>query len=84
MIQPWLVGASFEPPQPWKRPTIGKLPSGPLAGVVFDPVRNELFNAARGGGAHLGARRLAVTDKRDLASALVATGFGYDAAELAK
>ena len=55
--------------------------AGPLAGVVFDPVRDELFSAARGGGAHLGARRLAVTDKRDLATALVATGFGYVAAQ---
>ena len=55
--------------------------AGPLAGVVFDPLRDELFSAARGGGAHLGDRRLAVTDKRDLSSALIATGFGYDAAQ---
>ncbi|MEK6226728.1 MAG: inositol monophosphatase family protein [Chloroflexota bacterium] len=55
--------------------------AGPLAGVVFDPLRDELFSAARGGGAHLADRRLAVTDKRDLASALIATGFGYGAAE---
>jgi len=55
--------------------------AGQLAGVVFDPLRDELFSAARGGGAHLGDRRLAVTDKRDLASALIATGFGYDAAQ---
>jgi len=55
--------------------------AGPLAGVVFDPLRDELFAAARGGGAHLGDRRLAVTDKRDLSSALIATGFGYDAAQ---
>jgi myo-inositol-1(or 4)-monophosphatase len=54
---------------------------GPLAAVVFDPVRDELFSATRGGGARLGERRLAVTDKRDLASALIATGFGYDAAQ---
>jgi myo-inositol-1(or 4)-monophosphatase len=54
---------------------------GPLAGVVFDPLRDELFSAARGGGAHLGDRRLVVSDKRDLASALIATGFGYDAAQ---
>jgi myo-inositol-1(or 4)-monophosphatase len=54
---------------------------GPLAGVVFDPLHNELFSAARGAGAHLGERRLAVTDKRDLASALIATGFGYVAAQ---
>ena len=56
---------------------------GPLAGVVFDPMRDELFSAARGGGAHLGDRRLAITDKRDLASALIATGFGYVAAQRA-
>jgi myo-inositol-1(or 4)-monophosphatase len=55
--------------------------AGPLAGVVFDPVRGELFHAMRGGGARLGERRLAVTDKSDLASALIATGFGYDAGQ---
>jgi myo-inositol-1(or 4)-monophosphatase len=55
--------------------------TGPLAGVVFDPLRDELFSTARGRGAHLGDRRLAVTDKRDLPSALIATGFGYGAAE---
>jgi myo-inositol-1(or 4)-monophosphatase len=55
--------------------------AGPLAGVVFDPLRDELFSAARGGGAHLGDRRLTVTDKRELASALLATGFGYGAAQ---
>ncbi|MGH2472026.1 MAG: inositol monophosphatase family protein [Candidatus Limnocylindria bacterium] len=57
--------------------------NGPLAAVVFDPVRDELFDATRGGGAQLGGLRLAVSDKRDLASALVATGFGYDAAQRA-
>ena len=51
--------------------------SGALAAVVLDPLRDELFSAARGGGAWLGDQRLRVGDKRDLASALVATGFGY-------
>ena len=55
--------------------------AGPLAGVVFDPTRDEIFSTARGGGAYLGERRLRVTDKRELASALIATGFGYDAAQ---
>ena len=54
---------------------------GPLAGVVYDPLRGELFSAARGSGARLGDARLAVTDKKDLASALIATGFGYVAAQ---
>jgi len=55
--------------------------AGALAGVVFDPLRDELFSASRGGGARLGDRRLAVTDRRDLASSLIATGFGYVAAQ---
>jgi myo-inositol-1(or 4)-monophosphatase len=54
---------------------------GPLAAVVLDPLRDELFTSVRGGGARLGGRRLAVSDKRDLASALVATGFAYGAAQ---
>jgi myo-inositol-1(or 4)-monophosphatase len=55
-------------------------PSGPLAGVVYDPLRGELFEATRGGGARCGGRALAVTQKADLATALVATGFAYVAA----
>jgi len=57
--------------------------AGALAGVVFDPLRDELWSAVRGGGAYLGERRLAVSDKRDLASALLATGFGYVAEQRA-
>lgn len=57
--------------------------NGALAGVVLDPLRDELWSAVRGGGAHLGERRLAVSDKRELPSALLATGFGYVAAQRA-
>ncbi|HEV2250806.1 MAG TPA: inositol monophosphatase family protein, partial [Candidatus Limnocylindria bacterium] len=56
---------------------------GALAGAVYDPVRGELFAAARGGGASLGGRALATTSVADPAMALVATGFSYDAAERA-
>ena len=49
------------------------------AGVVFAPAIAELFRAARGSGAWLGADRLAVSQTTD-AGALVATGFGYDPA----
>jgi myo-inositol-1(or 4)-monophosphatase len=51
--------------------------TGPLAAVVFDPLRDELFSAERGKGSSVGGRALHVTDKPDLASALVATGFSY-------
>ncbi len=50
-----------------------------LAAAVYAPASDELFTAARGGGAWLGARRLAVTDETP-AGALLATGFGYDPA----
>lgn len=55
---------------------------GALAGVVYDPVRDELFGAERGSGAHVSRgggtpRALRTTAVADLASALVATGFAY-------
>ena len=64
---------------------------GALAGVVFDPVRDELFAAQRGGGCSLSrypglnaptsetAREpLRIRDAADLSRSLIATGFGYD------
>ena len=51
---------------------------GGLAGVVHDPLAGETFTATRGGGAHLNGEPIAVNDHDDLATALVATGFGYD------
>lgn len=50
-----------------------------LAGAVYAPVFDELFTAARGEGAWLGAIRLAVNEETP-AGALLATGFGYDPA----
>jgi myo-inositol-1(or 4)-monophosphatase len=55
-----------------------------IAGVVIDVTRDEIFTAARGHGAHLDGRRLACRDSEDLATALVATGFGYDPARRAE
>jgi myo-inositol-1(or 4)-monophosphatase len=54
--------------------------SGIVASVVYDPSRDELFTAARGNGAWLGAQRLSVSRVAELARSLVATGFAYDAA----
>jgi myo-inositol-1(or 4)-monophosphatase len=54
---------------------------GDLAAVVFDPCRDEMFTASRGGGAWLDDRRLALTPSDDLAEALVGTGFSYVATE---
>jgi len=56
----------------------------PLVGVVHQPVTGETFEATAGRGAWLGGRRLAVNDPVALAEALVATGFGYAAADRAR
>lgn len=57
--------------------------AGAVAGVVYDPLRDELFTAARGGGATCNGAPLAVREATDLAQALIATGFSYDAEERA-
>lgn len=49
-----------------------------LLGVTFDPLRDELFSARRGGGAWLNGRRLVVSARGNLEEAVVATGFPYD------
>ena len=46
-------------------------------GVVYDPMRQEIFTAARGAGAHLENRRMRVSKQRTLEGALLATGFPY-------
>ena len=45
--------------------------------VVFDPMRSELFTAARGMGALLDGRRIRVSRQRTLDGALIGTGFPY-------
>ncbi len=47
-------------------------------GVVYDPLREELFEAQRGGGATLNGRVLRVSRVDELGAALLATGFPYD------
>ena len=52
-----------------------------VAGVVHDPTHGETFTAVLGAGAMCNGRALAVAGAADLATALVATGFAYDARE---
>ena len=52
-------------------------PDGPLCGLIYDPLRDELYRATRGGGARLGERTLRVSDTQELAGAFVSTGFPY-------
>jgi myo-inositol-1(or 4)-monophosphatase len=46
-----------------------------LAGVVYNPIYNELFAAARGEGATLNGKRIHVSQNRTLATSLLCTGF---------
>ncbi len=47
-------------------------------GVVFDPVRNELFTALKGKGAFLNGAKITTSEQSNLSGALLVTGFPYD------
>ncbi len=49
------------------------------AGVILDPVRGECFRVLAGEPATLDGMQLRASEREDLATALVATGFGYEA-----
>lgn len=46
-------------------------------GVIYDPVRNEIFSASRGKGAQLNERRIRVSKRNRLEECLFGTGFPY-------
>src|SRR5260370_42596272 len=50
-------------------------------GIVYDPMRDELFSAERGEGASLNGRRIQVSPVNGLSAALLCTGFPYDVRE---
>ena len=45
--------------------------------VVYDPNRNDLFTATRGGGAYLNDKRIRVSHRTKLQDSLIATGFPF-------
>ena len=46
-------------------------------GVIYDPVRNDLFTATRGRGAFLNDRRIRVSRRQHLRDCLIGTGFPF-------
>lgn len=46
-------------------------------GVIYDPLRDDLFTAEKGGGATLNNRRIRVSKQTDLSTALIGTGFPF-------
>ena len=49
-----------------------------IVGVVYDPVRDELFVAEKGKGAYVHGTRMSISDETELGESLVATGFPTD------
>ncbi len=49
-----------------------------VLGLVYDPMREEMFTALRGEGAFLNERTIKVSSVEELDKSLVATGFPYD------
>lgn len=49
-----------------------------ILGVVYDPLRDEVFTSQAGQGAWCNGRQMRVAPTASLASALVSTGFPYD------
>jgi len=54
-----------------------------VLGVVYDPMRDELFTAQKGAGAYLNNKRIKVSDTKRLSESLLATGFAYGVKEAA-
>jgi myo-inositol-1(or 4)-monophosphatase len=56
--------------------SIGFMDHGDLVhGVIYDPLRDELFTASKGDGAFVNDRRMRVSKRESLAGALLCTGF---------
>ena len=52
-----------------------------IAGVVYDPIKNEFFEAQRGQGARCNGEPITVGNREELNEALIVTGFPYDRRE---
>jgi myo-inositol-1(or 4)-monophosphatase len=62
--------------------SIGVQVNGRMAhGVVYDPLRDELFTASRGAGAQLDDHKIRVSGQKELEFALVGTGFPFRQAD---
>lgn len=62
--------------------SIGLLIDGiPQVGVIYDPIRNELFRAAKGLGATCDRHPIQVSQTKTLDRSLLVTGFAYDRRE---
>ena len=52
--------------------------NSPVVGVVYDPLRDEMFSVEVGQGATLNDQRIQVSSQAKLGDAVISTGFPYD------
>lgn len=80
IIDPLDGTVNYSRGSPWFGVSIALERAGELeVGVVYAPLRDELFVARRGGGATLNGHPIRVHPTESLASAVLSTGFPYDA-----
>jgi myo-inositol-1(or 4)-monophosphatase len=48
-----------------------------MAGVIYNPITDEMFTAERGSGAFLNDRRLRVSARKDMTDCIIATGIPH-------
>lgn len=78
------VAAVGLPPGRANASTFDARTARPVAGAVYDPMRDELFMAHEGGTSTLNGLPVSVSNETDLGSSLLATGFPYDRRENAE
>ena len=82
IIDPLDGTTNFAHQYPFYCVSIGLEEDGAITcGVVYDPVRDELFSGAVGQGAFMNGERLSVSDASKLSDALLITGFPYNLRE---
>lgn len=52
-----------------------------ILGVIYDPMREEMFVATRGEGSYMNDKKIKVSNHDDISKCLLATGFPYDIRE---
>lgn len=79
IIDPLDGTTNFAHAHPMFAVSIGILHEGkPVAGVIYNPYYNELFQASLGGGARLNGSPIFVSKVAELDKSLLASGFPYD------
>lgn len=65
--------------------SIGLLYKGiPVVGVIYNPILNEMFEAAKGCGAYFNSKPISISKTKEISYSLLVTGFAYNRRETEK